>query len=238
VAAVVGIALVLVLVQMILIGQLIPPLTIFALLSLVVAAVVATGWRWAPLLGAIWSSLVIGANLENVVHDLTHPEAFRSFALVLIALAVAIVGIGAGVGASIQNYRAGERRAPRWLTPALMTLVGLCVGALLIAAIPRSSTATGVSAEVMATLPIVSTTNHQFDQREIRARVGETIALRLENNDTGMHSFDIDALNVHVPMLPGKSGLALFKVTEPGTYRFYCAVPGHQMMQGTLIVQP
>ncbi len=69
---------------------------------------------------------------------------------------------------------------------------------------------------------------------------GETVALRLENNDAGAHSFDIDELNVHAPMPAGKIALALFTPTTPGSYTFYCGVPGHieAGMKGTLVVEP
>ena len=69
------------------------------------------------------------------------------------------------------------------------------------------------------------------------------VALRLENTDGASHSFDVDELNVHALMPGGKSSLALFKPTKPGTYTFYCGIPGHynkatgEGMHGTLIVE-
>jgi len=42
----------------------------------------------------------------------------------------------------------------------------------------------------------------------------------------------------------GKSALALFNADKPGTYTFYCSIPGHynkptgEGMTGKLIVQP
>jgi nitrite reductase (NO-forming) len=80
----------------------------------------------------------------------------------------------------------------------------------------------------------------RFDRTELRARVGETVALRLDNRDAQRHSFDVDELSVHVPMPAGTTAAALFRPTEPGTYTFYCQVPGHREagMVGTLIVEP
>jgi uncharacterized cupredoxin-like copper-binding protein len=79
-----------------------------------------------------------------------------------------------------------------------------------------------------------------FDQTELQARVGETVALRLENNDTQTHSFDIDAFDVHVAMPTNMPALALFTPTAPGSYTFYCRIPGHTEagMKGMLIVEP
>jgi len=69
-------------------------------------------------------------------------------------------------------------------------------------------------------------------------KVGEVVAFRLDNLHDAPHSFDIDELNVHASMPVGQSGLALFTPTKPGTYTFYCSLPGHQAagMQGMLIV--
>jgi plastocyanin len=50
------------------------------------------------------------------------------------------------------------------------------------------------------------------------------------------------ALNALVFMPPGKSSLALFTPTEPGTYTFYCQPHADKAagtgMVGTLIVEP
>jgi heme/copper-type cytochrome/quinol oxidase subunit 2 len=82
----------------------------------------------------------------------------------------------------------------------------------------------------------------QFDQPKITAKVGESVALRLENADTSTHYFEIDELNVHALMPPGESNLTLFTPTQPGTYRFYCAPHSDKQtgegMVGTLAVVP
>jgi nitrite reductase (NO-forming) len=97
-----------------------------------------------------------------------------------------------------------------------------------------------VSAETLAALPALTTANHKFDQAELHAAAGETVALRLENADASGHSFDIDEFNLHVSMPAGEAGLALFTPTTPGRYTFYCSIPGHREagMVGTLVVEP
>ena len=42
-----------------------------------------------------------------------------------------------------------------------------------------------------------------------------------------------------MPVSAGEQALVLFIPTEPGTYTFYCGVPGHceAGMEGTLIVE-
>jgi len=137
------------------------------------------------------------------------------------------------------DRQVAEGRTPHWLTSFLIGMAMFALGAILVAAIPPPDATTGVSAEALAQFPALVSGRDRFDQAELRAKVGETVALRLENGDTGAHSFDIDELNVHVAMPAGKPALALFKRTAPGSYTFYCSVPGHREagMQGTLIVE-
>jgi plastocyanin len=235
----IGLALALVYVQVVMLGQFELDLTIFAVVMLIVAGINTIGWRWTPLLGALLSGLVVAGNSGPIIYDLTHPEGFHAFAYMVVAVAFAVVGVVAGIGATAQNYRASERRAPRWLPTSLVALAALGLGAILVAAIPREAGA-GVSPEALAGLPALTTPDFRFDRSEIKVKVGETVALRLDNPHTAPHSFDIDELNLHVPMISGKSGLALFKPAEPGTYTFYCGLPGHRElgMEGMLIVEP
>ncbi|HEU5090188.1 MAG TPA: cupredoxin domain-containing protein, partial [Roseiflexaceae bacterium] len=92
----------------------------------------------------------------------------------------------------------------------------------------------------LAQLPGLEIQPMAFGQKEIKAKVGETVAYRLDNADVAAHSFDIDELNVHTQVVAGASALTLFRPTAPGTYTFYCALPGHREagMVGTLVVEP
>lgn len=238
----VGGALSLIYVQVGLAREFNPQLTVFAVIELLLAAaIVLTRWRWTPLLGTLFGTLVIAGNSGPIIYDLTRPASFHPFAFMVVAVAISIVMIIAGVAATVQNYRraAWDRRAPRGLAAMLVGVVMLCVGAITVAAIPQQAGA-AVSPEVLAELPAITTPAFQFDVPDLKIRVGETVALRLDNTHGLPHSFDIDELNVHVQMPVGGSSLALFKPTQPGTYTYYCAVPGHREagMVGTLVVEP
>ena len=215
----------------------------FALVALICAGVVMTGWRWAPLLGALLSAVMLAAYVPIVRYILSHPSE-AAFIPAVLTQPLSIIGFVAGIGATVQNYRSTERRMPRWLPASLALLGGWALGAivvgLLIAATPQAASGASVSTATLAALPALTTSNFAFSQPELRAKVGETVALRLDNRDTVPHSFDINELNVHVPMQVNQSGLALFKPTQPGSYTFYCSLPGHREkgMVGKLIVGP
>jgi uncharacterized cupredoxin-like copper-binding protein len=227
--------------QTMILHTLIPPLAVIMLLTLVVAGVCATRWRWAPLLAVLWCIASVIPGAEPYAFNLTHPTAHAVFVETLVALALLFIAVVAGIAAMLQrDGQVADASRPRWLRGFLTSVAAFVLGAILVSAIPANNTNAGVSAEVLAQLPAVTTAHYRFDQAELRARVGETVALQLENSDAGAHSFDIDEFNVHVPMPAGTPALALFRPSKPGTYKFYCSVPGHRDagMVGTLIVEP
>lgn len=77
--------------------------------------------------------------------------------------------------------------------------------------------------------------NWSFSQPEIRAKVGDTLKLTL-NNEVGVHGLEIEALNVNL-----KNGeTATIKLDKAGTYDFYCSIQcgqGHDNMVGQIIVE-
>lgn len=79
-----------------------------------------------------------------------------------------------------------------------------------------------------------------FDPNSITVSAGEEVTITINNADTIDHDFVIDEFNVDSGVLSGgESTTVSFTPSEPGTYEFYCSVPGHREsgMVGTLIVQ-
>jgi uncharacterized cupredoxin-like copper-binding protein len=241
IAGLVGNVVVFTIPQAFILQTLIPPLAIILALTLVVAGVCASRWRWAPHLAVLWCVLSVAAGLEPYSYDLTHPAETGTFVTTVLGLALLLIAVVGGVAAIVYEHRqVAEGRTPGWLAGFLVGMATFVLGASLVAAIPPSGATAGVSAEALAQLPGVVAGRNAFSRSELRARVGETIALRLENTDTQVHYFDIDAFDVHVPIPTGTPALALFTPTTPGTYTFYCRIPGHTEagMKGTLIVEP
>lgn len=238
IGALVGLALALGYAQLVLTGKFDIALTIFAGLMLAGGALVATGWRWAPLAGALLSALVVAGNSGAVIYDLTHPKAYHPFAFMVVAVSFSLIGGVGGVWATIQNYRTPGRRAPRATAIGLAALAGLAGGALLMGAAPQPA-GSGVSPALLASLPAFRTPGMYFEQAALHATVGETVALRFENPHAAPHAFRVDELGVDVAIAPGEQGLILFKPEQPGSYTFYCSVPGHREagMLGRLVVE-
>ncbi|MFL5803862.1 MAG: cupredoxin domain-containing protein, partial [Roseiflexaceae bacterium] len=174
----------------------------------------------------LFDMFAVGPDEINVTHVIITTVLILGLSLVAVVASIAAIIYG--------DRQVAEGRTPGWLTSFLIGMAAFALGAILVAAIPASDATTGVSAEALAQLPALVSGQNTFSQTELRARVGETVALRLENTDTMVHSFDIDALDVHVAMPTSTASLALFTPTTPSTYTFYCSVPGHQEagMQG------
>ena len=218
------------------------------IISLVVAGITAIRVRWVPALGALLCLLQLVEGYMFLGSSLTQPDSAATFAFAAIFFAISLVGLVAGVGATVQNYRAPRSRpfvdqpAPGWTYPALLALIALTLGGILSTAIQPHGASTSFSPEALAALPALRAKDYQFDQSKITARVGETVVLRLDNADASTHYFDIDELNVHAIIPAGKSNVALFKPTQPGTYTFYCHPHADKAartgMVGTLVVEP
>ena len=83
----------------------------------------------------------------------------------------------------------------------------------------------------------VQTTNVAFDPDALQATSGEvTVAVR--NRDLFWHTFTIDALRVDVTAPVGRLRTVTFEA-QPGTYSYYCRIPGHASlgMRGRLTVR-
>ncbi len=216
---------------------------IIAAIGIVPGILAATGWRWATVLVAVLTTLLTIVLALFAAPSLIRPHE-PEFLLVLPLLVFILVAAAASWGASIQKLRKGEQRAPGWLNYALVGIGGLLIGALAVGLIPPQGSVAGISSEALVDLPEVAAREFSFDQGTIRVKVGETVALRLDNHDSSAHTFDIDELDVHAPMPAKETSLAFFKPTKPGTYTFYCAIPGHANLEdgtgmvGTLIVEP
>lgn len=77
-------------------------------------------------------------------------------------------------------------------------------------------------------------TNFQFDQKEIKAKVGDTVRFTL-TNDSGLHGVALDEYKMNL-----KEGETYeFVVDKAGEFQYYCSIPcgqGHDNMTGKLVV--
>ena len=103
------------------------------------------------------------------------------------------------------------------------------------------STETGVAQAPVAGAPMlgVSFVDFAFSPREIRVKAGQPVNLRISNQGGILHDLTIPTLGYQAVVQPGQQSTVGMSVSEPGTYEFFCSVPGHREagMVGRLIVE-
>ena len=82
----------------------------------------------------------------------------------------------------------------------------------------------------------------RFEPATITVKSGTPVRLTLSNDGALEHNWVVDSLEgrrVEVDAKPKTSATGEFTPAAPGTYEFYCSIPGHREagMKGTLVVQ-
>ncbi len=82
----------------------------------------------------------------------------------------------------------------------------------------------------------IEATEFAFTPNKITTTAG-TRTFEVRNKGTIEHDLTIDAVNLKITVGPGSSGTGSADL-KPGTYEFYCSIPGHKEagMTGTLTV--
>ena len=90
---------------------------------------------------------------------------------------------------------------------------------------PPSAAATDSRAEADVT---VTAKEFTFDPEAFDLTAGSDATVELVNGGTVEHDLTIDALNVTIYAGAGQTASATLPALEPGTYEFYCSIPGHR----------
>ncbi len=80
---------------------------------------------------------------------------------------------------------------------------------------------------------------YTFDPPVIRVKQGDVVELEVSTRDV-QHGFAIPALDIREPVPRGHTVTVRFRAENRGEYKIQCSIlcgPGHDEMQGTLIVE-
>ncbi len=101
-----------------------------------------------------------------------------------------------------------------------------------------ASGAGGGVAEAPTVTGVETAQDVKFIETTYEMKNGEVLGLFVINKDDFGHTFDIDALNVHVALPAHSTTAVAIKPTAAGSLEFYCAIPGHkdEGMVGTITV--
>ena len=113
--------------------------------------------------------------------------------------------------------------------------------ALVLSACGGGSSGSGNGHKVVPGAPVieVQAKSFSFSPSTITIKAGEDVTIKLSAQDA-YHDFAVDkGVGTVVSANGGATKQGGLKITKPGTYTFYCTVPGHRAagMEGKLIVQ-
>jgi len=223
------------------------PVLVVFLGLFVVAAAAATFLPSAPRRRRFWLIALIpvlaflAMNGPYLPYSFTHPAdaAFPgtvplvvgSMILILAAI-TAFREIGAGGAAAWGSART------RW---AIGIAAAVTVGASVTGYVGAAQGDGGGAA--LAAAPTTSATlvaeGTKFLTTSYSMSSSDVLGLFVENRDSSAHSFDIDALDIHVQVPAGATVALAVKPAKAGPIEFTCAIPGHREagMVGTIDVR-
>jgi plastocyanin len=210
---------------------------------------VIRGRRWAQLAVMPLQIPLIAAGLPFFLNEFTKPGVV-GFSQWLTISTLGLTGIATMIFGIIAALEAtGRMRPVRFSAPGggvsreavAMAAFGFVWLGMVVAGYAAAATPSGGPAfsEPPAATLYVTAQQLKFDPTNIVLQRGTATAVFLTNGDPLPHSFDIDALGVHVAMPAKATVVALIKVPAGGAIAYYCAVPGHQKagMAGTITVR-
>lgn len=205
----------------------IPPVAVLGLLFLASIFVVR---RWPRKAGPIFLLVVTVANFLGgapfMAEALPHPESpvdFLMSAVIPVTISAGIVV--AVIGALRRRSWPGARRAVAFGVPAvIVALVAVSVAA---ATSLEDDVAAAQDAQLVAE-------EIEFAPDAFLADAG-TVGVFIDNQDPIRHNFSIEELGVDLE-IPASTDRRVEFQADPGTYRFFCKITGHEDMEGELVV--
>jgi uncharacterized cupredoxin-like copper-binding protein len=100
-----------------------------------------------------------------------------------------------------------------------------------------ASTATGAAPAASNAVQIAAK-DIFFEPKDVSIPANTDVTFTIDNEGAAAHNFSIDALKISLDLAPGETQEVVVNAA-PGTYEFYCNVPGHKEagMVGTLTVE-
>lgn len=210
------------LVLMVIIGEAIPPLAVFGLLTLLAVALAARRPRAGLVTLGILAFVAAAGSAPFLAADLSSPSDPIAFVYGVLSgggRLVALVAVGLALG------RRDEAARP----------VGRASLIILAVAVIFSGVARGTASSDVAQDGDVEVLVSGFEFPEhVTADAGGS--LLLDNRDVLRHTFTVEDTGTDILLEPRATRRIPLDL-PPGTYTYVCTVPGHESMTGTLEVQ-
>lgn len=180
------------------------------------------------LLGLLFLNIAFWT-LAGAASNAAHREELVAFLLPASHAAVALIGIVAPFALIFR------RAAPRGGRPVVVAAVAALA---LVGAMVAGAARSGGGERQFAQLGDVrvQANNTAYSTSKINVSSGK-VGVFFTNGDLFWHTFTIDEYRVDLKV-PVKGSRRITFTARPGTYTFYCRIPGHTLagMKGTLVV--
>lgn len=181
-----------------------------------------SGSRLARWITVALLTVMLAVNSVYAAGDLSHPESAAAFIATSVVMGGGVVTIVLAVLSALRRPASGGRV---WAVAAA-ALVALA-GMSLVAAAQVDDAVARAGDEVV--------TAAEFEYPE-EIRIDSGAGLVIDNDDMARHTFVVDGPDGTTVEVPAGSTARTEVDLDPGTYRFYCDIPGHEEMQGILEV--
>ena len=207
-----------------LVAGVIPPLLAFGVLGLAGTALLQRRPKPGRITLLVISILATVGGAPFALAGLAHPESPIDFVHGATSLPLRIVVIAAAI-AALRGAAAGARPTRRI---ALGTLGGLAVVAVVASVVVGTSVVAEPGDAVLTAEAAVF-----VDGDDLVVASGQRLVV--DNADPFRHTFTIADTGVDVEV-PASRTVEVPLDLPAGTYPYYCAVPGHESMTGTLVI--
>lgn len=186
--------------------------------------------RWFWLVALVPGVVMLLFNGPYAPYALSHPADALSFGTTLLSVIAAVVVIVGSLVAWREIGRGGALWEPQGRAGlAIAAIVGVVLGAMLTSVAAASSTSAGIAlAGPPAATVTLTARDTRFLETALDARSGDVTGVFITNKDGYAHSFDVDALGIHVALPAESTTFVALRPTAAGALQFYCAVPGHR----------
>jgi hypothetical protein len=226
------------------------PALIISVVFALIAGFVATGVRWAPVLGSL-GALTVMVFLLRVplgASALQHPTAdVARFSELVLIYALAVIALVAGVAAAIQNYRRVEQHAPRWLGSLLAGLSGLAAGMIVVALLTPASPQSISASTTTGGMPTVHMAGSDFLTNVVLVPKGGKLLLVdddsvehiIQNGSWTQSGTPQSQEEPSAPVVRNRDikggSVTIGPFTTAGVFHLYCTI--HRGMNLTVLVQ-
>lgn len=205
-------------------GEVIPPMiviaTLFVALSVLLRRVDA---RWPVYVGIVLPLLALGGNASFIIADVSHPESAAGFVpatgVLLSMLFTAAASVLARTGAGL----------------SVRPVAGSVVAVGLVAAVGSAAATASLDDDERQDGDVGVLASNVEYPAELLVEAG-AVGFHIDNDDAIRHTFLIEGTSVDQEV-PGATARRVTADLDAGTYRYYCDVPGHEDMEGTLVVE-